>query len=315
MRVKKDRAIKPSGRKGFARKSSWQLYSMCAIPVILVFLFNYLPMGGLVLAFKDYRYDKGIFGSDWVGLKNFKFFFETDTFSRITFNTLFMNFLFIVTGVACSVGLAILLFELRSRRATKVFQTALIVPNFISWVIAAYMVFALLSPRNGVLNVIIEQLGGQKIDWYSKPEAWIVILTICNLWKNVGIDSVVYYASLMGVDMALFEAADIDGATKWQKIKYIIIPSLGPVISILTILKIGNIFRADFGLFYNVTRNVGTLYQTTDVIDTYIYRTMQSVGNMGMSSAVGLLQSIVGFILVMITNYVTKKIDPDRALY
>lgn len=301
--------------KAKKRNSSWQLYSMCAIPLLLIFIFNYLPMGGLVIAFKDYRYDKGIFGSDWAGFKNFKYFFETDTFSRITFNTLFMNLLFIVTGTVCAVGLAILLFQLKSRRSTKVFQTALIIPNFISWVIAAYMVFALLSPRNGVINMILAHFGGQKIDWYSRPGAWPVILTICNIWKNVGMDSVVYYASLMGVDMALFEAADIDGATRWQKIRYIIIPSLTPVISILTILKIGNIFRADFGLFYNVTRDVGILYRTTDVVDTYIYRSMQSVGNMGMASAVGLLQSIVGFGLVTLTNYITKKIDPDRALY
>lgn len=315
MKLHMQKGGKAVKRKNYSPGSSWELYALCAIPLILIFIFSYLPMGGLIIAFKNYRYDLGIFGSDWAGLKNFKFFFESDAFFRITRNTLVMNGIFIVVGLVCALGLAILLFELKSRLSTKIFQTMLIVPNFISWVIAAYMVFAVLSPSNGFLNVILAKLGFPKIDWYSRPDAWPGILVIAYVWKSAGMDSIVYYAALMGIDNTLFEAADIDGATKWEKIRYVIIPAIVPLITILTILKIGNIFRADFGLFYQIPRNVGLLYSTTDVVDTYIFRTMRVTGNMGMSSAVGLLQSVVGFILVMITNYVSKKIDPETGLF
>ncbi len=295
--------------------STWKLYSLCFIPLLLMFIFYYLPMGGIIIAFKNYRYDKGIFGSDWVGFKNFEFFFESDAFARITYNTLFMNSVFIALGLLSALALAILLFEVKRRLTTKIFQTMLIVPNFISWVVAAYMVFALLSPRNGIVNVILSSMGMEKIDWYSKPDAWPWILSVAYVWKHAGMDSIIYYAALMGIDSSLFEAADIDGATRWQKIRYVIIPTIVPLITILTILKIGSIFCADFGLFYQLPRNVGLLYSTTDVVDTYIFRTMRVTGNMGMSSAVGLLQSVVGFVLVMITNYASKKIDPDNGLF
>lgn len=296
-------------------KSEWQLYSLCLIPVLLVILFNYIPMGGIIIAFKDYRYNLGILGSKWVGLKNFEFFFKSSEFTRITWNTLYMNFIFIVVGTVSSVLTAVLLFGLKSRNATKVFQTTLITPHFLSWVVVAYMVYAFLNPQYGFLNVILEKVGLQKVDWYATPKAWPFILSIAYVWKGVGMDSVVYYAALMGIDTGLFEAADIDGANPFQRLRTIIIPELVPLLTILTILKIGNIFRADFGLFYQLPRDVGLLYSTTDVIDTYVFRAMRVIGDMSMASAVGFLQSVVGFVLVVATNYITGKIDPENTLF
>lgn len=294
---------------------SLRLYSLCAIPLLWIFIFHYIPMGGLVIAFKDYQFGKGIFGSAWVGLKNFEVFVKTKDFLNITWNTLSLNFIFIVAGTIAALVVAILLYNLHSRTSTKIFQTMMITPYFLSWVVVAYMAYAVLHPQNGFLNVILSGFGIEKIDWYAKPKAWPVILTIASVWKSMGIDSVVYYAALMGIDSTLYEAAEVDGASKWQQTKSITIPSLTSLIVILTILKIGNIFRADFGLFYQITRNVGALYSTTDVMDTYIFRTMRVLGNMGVASAAGLMQSVVGFVLVMLTNHISKRVDPEYGLF
>lgn len=292
-----------------------QLYSMCAIAMLSVFVFNYLPMVGIVLSFKNYKYSRGIFGSEWVGFKNFEYFFKSSDFLVITRNTLFLNSLFIVTGIIAALLVAIMLYYVKSRTKTKFFQTILITPHFLSWVVVSYMVFAILNPTYGILNTFLVNFGIDKIDWYSKPEAWPFILTVFSIWKHVGMDSVVYYAALMGIDESIIEAAEIDGASNFKKTFYVILPTLVPLITILTILKIGNIFRADFGLFYQLTRDVGALYSTTDVIDTYIFRTMRVVGDMGMGSAAGLVQSLVGFVLVVLTNALAKKIDPETALF
>ncbi len=314
MNLKREISVKKHLRKKMTQ-SELQLSLLCIIPVLLVFVFNYLPMGGLVMAFKRFDYSKGIFGSDWVGLQNFKVFVGSNEFFKITWNTISLNALFIVFGLIAAIIVAVLLFEMKSRLATKTFQTVLITPNFLSWVVVAYMAYAILHTEHGSLNKILSSLGLEKVDWYSSPKAWPVILTVASIWKNVGMDSIIYYAALMGVDESLFEAAKLDGANKFKQVIHIMIPSLLPLMTILTILKIGNIFRADFGLFYQVTRDVGVLYETTDVIDTYIFRTMRVLGDMGLSSAVGLLQSVVGFVMVMATNYVAKKIDPERSLF
>ncbi len=293
----------------------WQLYSLCAIPMLLVFIFCYLPMGGILIAFKDFKYSLGILKSPWVGLDNFKFFVTSSDFLKLVRNTLGLNFVFIITGTLASLLVAILLFELKSRLSTKIFQTVLITPHFLSWVVVSYMVYAFLHPDYGIINKMLLGMHLSKVDWYATPGAWPFILTIASVWKHVGMDSVVYYAALMGLDISLFEAAEIDGAKKWQINLKIVLPSLIPLISVLTILKIGNIFRADFGLFYQLTRDVGALYSTTDVVDTYIFRAMRKIGDMGMSSAAGLLQSLVGFVLVIVTNYFSKKIDADMGLF
>lgn len=300
---------------GGQQKTQLKLWSFCIIPMILTFVFSYIPMVGIIIAFKDYRYDKGMFGSDWVGINNFKFFFESNEFFRITWNTLYMNILFIAVGIACAVIVAVLLFELKSRAKVKTFHTLLITPHFISWVIAAYMVYAFLNPEYGAVNNLLERWGMEKIQFYSIPEIWPGILLLVFVWKTVGMDSVLYYATLMGLDESLFEAAYLDGANEWQKARYITMPSLIPIITLLTIIKVGGIFRADFGLFYQIPRNVGALYETTDVIDTYVFRNLRTLGNVGMSSAVGLLQSVVGFVLILVTNWASKKIDPDGGLF
>ena len=297
------------------RESNYRLYVLCAVPVILVFIFNYLPMIGAVIAFKDYKYNDGIFGSKWVGLRNFEMFFKSKDFANVAWNTIYLNFIFIIIGTICAVTLAILLFNVIGRKNVKTYQTIFITPYFLSWVVVGYIAYSFLNPAYGILNQLLNALGLGNIDVYSKPGLWPIILTIANVWKNVGMDSVIYYAALMGIDTSLFEAADVDGVNRFQKVWYITIPSLISLITILTILKIGNIFRADFGLFYQLTRDVGQLYSTTDVMDTYIYRTLKVWNDVSLSSAAGLLQSVVGFVLVIVTNTVTKRIDKDCALF
>ncbi len=309
MKTKINEGVKTRKRKKINSRML-QLYSLIGIPVALVILFSYIPMFGIIIAFKDFRYNKGIFGSEWVGLENFKFFFQSNDFIRITRNTLLLNASFIIIGVLAAVTVAIMLFKLESRRSTKIFQTTMITPHFLSWVVVSYMGYAFLNPRYGFINTMF----GLNVDWYAEPNKWPFILNIASLWKHVGMDCILYYAALMGMDHSLIEAAEVDGANSWQKIINIMIPTIVPILTINIILKIGGIFRADFGLFYQLTRNVGELYSVTDVIDTYIFRTMRVVGDMGLSSAVGLVQSIVGFILVMITNAIVRKVSPENSL-
>ena len=308
-------SVSAKKRSGRMSTSSKQLWILSIIPIISIFIFSYVPMFGIILAFKRYNYSEGIFGSPWVGFENFRYLLESDNFYRITRNTLVMNFLFIVLGTIAAVMLALFLYRLTSRTKTKIYQTILITPNFLSWVVVAYMVYAILNPQHGVLNGILTRLGFEAVSWYGEPGAWPVILVVINIWKTVGMNSVIYYASMMGIDESQFEAARIDGASNSQITRKIIIPGIMGLIIMMTILNIGNIFRADFGLFYQIPRNVGKLYPTTDVIDTYIFRTLQEDGNMGVSSAVGLLQSCVGFVLVVVTNTIVKKIDNDNALF
>lgn len=296
-------------------KEELQLYSLCVIPVALVFLFSYVPMFGIVLAFKNYRYDKGIWGSDWVGLTNFKIFMQGNEFPRIMRNTICYNLAFIVLGIACAVLVAMLLYNVKSRRAVKTYQTIFIFPNFISMVLVSYMVYALLSPTEGVVNQIIEAFGGEGISWYSNAAYWPVILTICQIWKNVGMKSIYYYAVLVGMDEAMLEAAEIDGANARDKMRYIMLPTLIPTIVILFILDIGGILGGDFGLFYQVPRNVGALYPVTDVLATYNWRVMTQLGNMGLGSAISLFTSVVGMIMVLITNKLSKRVDESLGVF
>lgn len=311
--------VMQSGKKTKPQRSKkqkpWQLYLMSAIPILLVFIFNYLPMAGVVIAFKDYRYDKGIFGSDWVGLRFFRLFFAGKNFQRVVGNTLLMNAIFIVTGTIACIALALLLYYVKSKNVVKFSQTLLITPNFVSWVIAAYVVYTVLSPTSGFLNQFLGALGLETPDWYTIPEAWRVFLPIINIWKGFGMGCILYYATFIGVDPALLEAAELDGASTWVKIRHILLPSIKTILIITTILNIGSIFSADFGLFYNVPRNVSLLYPTTDVLSTYIYRVMHSEANYSLSAAAGLCQSVVGMILVVITNAVVRKIEPENSLY
>ena len=293
-----------------------QLYLMSAIPLFLVFLFSYVPMFGIIIAFKKYRFDTGVFGSEWIGFKNFEFFLKSNDFLKVAWNTVSLNFLFIIFGILGAVFLAIIFYELKNRALLKTYQTIFIIPHFLSWVVVAYMAYAFLEPQHGILNNIIRFFGGEGgTNWYATPGAWPYILTIASVWKVVGMDCIIFYASLMGMDVGLIEAAKIDGANRWHIIRYIIIPQLLVIISIMTILKVGGILRADFGLFYQLTMDAPQLYSVTDVIDTYIYRTMrQSANNMGISTALGFLQSAIGLGLVLMTDYFSKKVDKEMGL-
>lgn len=297
------------------RNNTIQLWLMCAVPMILVFIFCYLPMFGLVIAFKDYRFDLGIWGSKWIGLDNFRFFIGSNDFYRVTRNTLGLNAVFIFTGLAAQVIVALMLFEIKQRTAVKTYQTILIMPSYLSWVVVGYMAYAFLNPNVGYINSLLKSIGLEPIDWYSNAGYWPYVLAIFNLWKGVGLGSVQYYACLMSINTEYFEAAALDGAGKLKTIWYIVLPHLRTLMIILTTLNIGGIFRCDFGMFYQLTRDVGALYATTDVIDTYIFRVMRSVGDMSLSTAVGFLQSVVGFVMIVATNLIVRKIDPDSALF
>lgn len=291
-------------------------FALLALPaVFLVFLFCYIPMGGIVIAFERFNVAGGIFGSPWVGLKNFEFFFRSSDAWRTIRNTLGLNLLFMAGGLVFSVVFAMMCFHLRSKKAIKVYQTVALIPGYLSMVVVGYLVYAFLKPSGGFFNQLLAVFGQDAVSWYSNPQYWPLILLIVSLWHGVGSGSLFYFASLMGISTEYFEAAKLDGATKWQQFRFIILPFLVPLITIMQILNIGKIFRSDFGLFFNVTRNIGALYPTTDVIDTYIYRSLIQVGDIGMSAAVGLMQSVCGFVLILITNWIVRRIDPDSALF
>lgn len=307
-------ATKPRNANRGLLSENLQLWTLALPAVLQLFVFAYLPIFGIVLAFKKFNVQQGILRSPWVGFENFKFYFTSLDAVRTLRNTLTMNALFIVIGTVCAIALALALFEVPKRGHVKFFQTMFVLPHLVSWVVVGYIAYTLLQPTSGLINGMIKRLGGKGIQWYTQPQYWPAILVFFSVWKGVGMTSLYYYGSLMGIDEEIFEAAKLDGAGRLQIAWYVSLPFLIPTITILTILSIGGIFRADFGLFYNVTMNNGMLYSTTDVIDTYIYRALMKVGNIGMSSAVGLFQSFVGMVLVLITNAVVRRIDAERAL-
>ncbi|MEG1310992.1 MAG: ABC transporter permease subunit [Romboutsia sp.] len=294
---------------------------MMVLPgTIWLLVFSYLPMFGTVLAFKDFKITPGGFiqsliNSEWVWFDNFKFLFTSGDAFRITRNTVVYNLVFIVLGLIFAVFVAIALNEIANKRLAKIYQTSMLFPHFLSWVIVSYFVFSFLSMDKGMLNSILGVFGVEPISWYTESKYWPGILVFMNVWKGIGYGSIVYLAAIVGIDKTYYEAATIDGASKWQQIKNITIPLIVPLMIILTIMAIGGIFRSDFGLFYQVPRNSAVLYPVTDVIDTYIYKGLMSMGNIGMSTAAGLYQSIVGFILIMATNFAVKKIDPEYGLF
>ncbi len=299
---------------GYELRRNWALFVMMFPALCIIFVNNYLPMGGTLLAFKDYNYAKGFWGSDWVGLNNFKYLFTSDQAWIITRNTLLYNTAFILISVTLALGLAIGLSELRNRRLAKFYQSVFFLPYFLSWVVVSYLVFSLLSSDMGVFNNALVALGKDPINWYTEAKFWPGILLTVNTWKWTGYDSIIYLAAILGIDKSYYEAAALDGASRWQQIKYITIPMIMPVISILTLLKIGRIFYGDFGLFWNIPRNMGVLYNTTNVIDTYVYRALTQSGDIGMAAASGLYQAVVGFSLVLISNYIVRRINKENAL-
>ena len=296
------------------RRETFHLDLMVLPGFLLLLIFNYAPMLGLPIAFKDYNPNLGIMKSPWNGWENFRFFFESQDAVRTIRNTLMYSVSFLILDLVCGVTLALMFYNLRSRKALKVYNTIVILPRFMSAVIIAFIVYIILNPSYGLLNHLILALGGSKVQWYSESSYWPVILTITHIWQTVGMNSIIYYASLMGLDEALLEAAKLDGASKWQETWYVVIPHLIPVMVITTILAIGRLFQGDFGLFYQTPKNVGLLYETTDVINTYTYRALQS-GAFEKSTAVGLFQSVMGATLVIITNKIVQKISPENSLF
>lgn len=298
-------------------KHFWKARSLFGIglpAIIVVFIFYYLPMYGIVIAFKDINYAKGIWGSDWVGLHNFKFFFNSQDALRITRNTLLLNGLFIVVGISCALVIGLMLAEL-GRRWVKLFQTILFFPYFLSWVVVGFVSYILLNPSFGVINKTLEQFHLTPIDWYSKPGYWPIILTLTYLWKNVGYTAIIFFTGLLSIDNSYYEAASIDGASRLQQIRKISIPLILPLITMLFMLNVGRIFYSDFGLFYFVPRDAGMLYATTDVVDTYVFRSLRVVGDLGMASAASLYQAVVGLILVVTTNLLVRKFNKENAMF
>ena len=288
---------------------------LLALPGILfLVVFNYLPMFGAILAFKDFKYDLGILRSPWVGFTNFRFFFQSQAAWTVTRNTLGMNLLFIVVGTLIAIFIALLFAEL-SRRSIKVFQTVLFFPFFISWVVVGYAVYALLATDYGAINAVLRSMGMEDVYWYGEYGRWVGILLLVYIWKNAGYSALLYYTGLLGIDATYYEAAQIDGASRWQQITRITLPLLQPLIIMMTLLSIGKIFYSDFGLFFFVTRDSSALYKVTDVIDTYVYRALRKSGDLTMSAAAGLYQSVMGFLLILASNALVRRINAEYAIF
>ena len=296
-------------------KPHWMLLLMLLPALIYVIVFSYIPMTGIIMAFKKYQYNGGIYFSPWNGLNNFKALFISGKLLQVTRNTLLYNIAFIFFGVVFEMGSAILLNEIIHKMFKKTVQSLMFLPYFISWVVAGAIIYNIFNYERGVFNNIVTSLGGAPFDLYNTPGAWPFVLIFLKLWKQTGYGSVVYLAAITGMDQEMFEAASIDGASAWQKIKYLTIPSLRPTMMILVLLGIGNIFRGDFGLFYQTVKSSALLQPMTDVIDTYVFRLLIDNGNVGVSAAAGLYQSVLCFITIMICNSLVKKANPDYALY
>lgn len=306
---------KKKKRKGRNRVRNLTLTLMALPGILFFFINNYLPLFGTFIAFKKIDYRKGLWGSDWVGFNNFKYLFSTKDMWIITRNTVLYNLAFIVLGIAFSVFLAIMLNEISGKIAPKFYQTSIIIPAMVSTAIVGYCVFAFLSPTSGILTKMLEKLGMGKINWYLDPKPWPIILVLVYLWKNCGYNSIVYLASIVGIDKSYYEAAALDGANRWQKIRFITLPMIKPTVITMTLMALGRIFYADFGLFYQVPMGSGVLAETTNVIDVYVYNALMQTGDISRSAAAGLYQTVVGFIIVLISNYTVKKVSEEQALF
>lgn len=311
------RVKKPKKGGALSRvRSSLPLYLMVLPGLVYLIVNNYIPMGGIVIAFKHVNWNKGIFGSPWAGFNNFEYLFKTRDAWTITRNTIGYNLAFIILGTIMAMAIAILLSEIRSERAKKAYQTMYLMPYLISTVVVSYLVFALLSIDSGFINkTLLPAMGMKPIAWYTEPRHWPFILVITYLWKSFGYNSIIYYATLVGIDYSYYEAAAIDGASRWQKIRFVTLPALRPTVITLTLLAVGRIFYSDFGLFYQVPMNSGPLIDVTNTIDTYVYRGLIQLNDLGMASAAGVYQSLVGFLLVLGANYVVGKLDKENTLF
>lgn len=301
------------------KKTNWRaylpLYLMALPGLIYLLINNYLPMSGLVIAFKNINYTKGIWKSDWCGLDNFTYLFATKDAWIITRNTIGYNLLFIVLETVASVAIAIILNEIKSKFWNRFFQTSILLPYLFSYVIISYLVYGFLSPTTGMFNHVLSLFGQDPVSWYMESKYWPYILTFVEIWKQAGYSAIVYYATLVGIDASLYEAAELDGAGKLQQIFSITIPLIVPTIVMMTLLSIGRIFRSDFGLFYQIPMQSGVLKNVTSTIDTYVYNGLMKLGDVGMSAAASFYQSIVGFILITLSNWLVKKNKLEGSLF
>ena len=303
-------------RSGFIHnvKKHWILLLMVAPAVLYVFLFSYLPMTGMVLAFKKYNYQDGIFFSAWTGLDNFRFFFVGGKAFTVIRNTVLYNIAFIIVGIALEVGIAIVLNEMQGKRLKKLMQTGIFMPYFVSWVVAATIIFNIFGFEYGLLNGLLRGLGMAPANIYMNKGIWPPLMVFLKAWKGTGYGVVIYLAAITSLDQSMYEAANIDGASVWQKIRMITLPCLSPTIVILFLLACGSIFRGDFGLFYQVATDP-RVWDVTEIIDTYIYRMLMTAPNVGMSAAGGMFQSVICFVFVLAANYTVKKIDSEYSLF
>ncbi len=293
-------------------RTKWLMILPAAIVVILM---CYIPMSGIVLAFKEFNYHDGIFGSPWAGVRNFAYFFKSGKAWSVTRNTILYNIAFLTINTFFQVTCAIVLSEITRRRFKRISQSIMFLPYFISWVVVGAFVYNLFNFEFGAVNTLLEKLGMQPIDVYSNPKAWIPILICASLFKNLGYGTVMYLASVIHIDPQLYEAADLDGATIWQKIRHITLPAIRPTMIILILLAIGTVMKGDFQMFWQVTGNNPMTLEVTDVIDTYVTRSLMYMQEFGMTSAAGLYQSVFSFILIILANLTVKKVDPDYALF
>lgn len=300
----------------FRFKQAFPFYLMVLPGALYLLINNYIPMFGIVIAFKKLNFRKGILGSDWCGFDNFKFLFATKDAWTITRNTILYNMAFFIIGTLAAVALAILLNEVRNKYASKAYQTLILLPYLMSWVVVGYLAYVFLSADTGFINKsILESFGLKDINWYQEKRYWPFILVLVNTWKTIGYSMIIYFSSLVGISQDYYEAAKIDGAGKWQQIKNITLPLLKPTMITMLILSIGQIFRSDFGLFYQLPKNSGALYDVTRTLDVYVYQALMQNSDYGMSSAASVYQSIVGFILIIAANHIVKKHNASSALF
>jgi putative aldouronate transport system permease protein len=290
-------------------------YLLVLPAMVYTFIFGYMTYPYMIIAFQRFNYTKGIFNSEWVGLQNFEFFFRSYKAVTVTFNTIFLNLLFIVFGTLTALIISLVLNELRKKLFVKISQSVMLFPHFISWIVVSYVLYAFFSMDMGIINQMLNKLGFASVNWYTVPEVWPAILTSMHVWKGAGMSAVIYLATITGIDETLYEAAEIDGANRWQMCMRVTLPLMMPTVIILTLLSIGKIMYGDFGMIYALVGDNGTLYSTTDIIDTYVFRSLRQIGDPSEAMAVGLFQSVVGFILVFGTNAITRKFFRDGALY
>ena len=311
------RIAKPAKRKhGFIRemRQNGFLYLLTLPGIVFFLIFSYVPMLGMVMAFQNYSMRKGIFGSPFNGLDNFRFLFQTGDIWRVLGNTLFLNTLFILFSTTMSVFLAILFSEVKHTGFKRVTQTLSILPNFVSWTVIALFLDAFIDPTTGMVAKWLASMG-MPIDFYANASVWPALLVVLRIWQSAGYGAIVYIATIVGIDTQIYEAADIDGATRLQKITRITVPILKPTIILMTLFSVGRIFYGDFGMIYALVGDNSLLFATTDVIDTYVYRMMRMLLNYGMSAATGVFQSVLGFVFIMAVNLIARKLEPDSALF